>query len=77
MAKRRPIALVAAVWGVGMAPAAALMVWLGFAEGSGLGFFKAWAALLLLAASYELLEAWIARALARRREGRAGRASGQ
>ncbi|HET9903051.1 MAG TPA: hypothetical protein VFQ27_05040 [Xanthobacteraceae bacterium] len=60
-----------AIWAVGMVPAALVMLWLGYAESSWPGFFKAWAALLVLAAAYELLETWISRWLERRRARRA------
>jgi hypothetical protein len=66
MPKARKRAIVVAIWAVGMMPAALLMVSLGYADASFVGFVMAWATLLAIAGLYELIQTWFARRSARR-----------
>ena len=72
MSKQRNQVLVAAIWAVGMAPAALLLMWIGHVDATWFGFVTAWAILLALAGIYELLQTWIARMLNRRRSAPGG-----
>ncbi|MBX6424715.1 MAG: hypothetical protein IRZ09_02130 [Variibacter sp.] len=69
----RSRALVLVIWAAGMVPAALLMMGLGYADWTWLGFFKAWGALLALVAAYDVIESWVERRLRRRQAWRAGR----